>query len=330
MKIFTSICVALSLLCSIGKSASARNVELELSVTPIAKNVYGIISPFYGRPSHENSGWNSNSYFVVTEKGVLVFDTGSSELIGKEILKAVKSVTDQPVRWVVNSHSHADHWLGNAAFTDTGASILSTSLAIRTMKKDGRGDIEAFARTTEGATTPTRAKYPTSFLNRKEKRNLGGLEVEFIYSNDGHSPGDVLMWLPKQKIIFGGDVLNSEWMPIMTPRGKVANLIDTLNIVLEMKPSIVLPGHGKVATLAAVKRDRQLLGSVTQQISAALENGERADTIPAKVVAELHKEYKTLYRDYDNNIEYLVNMIFKKLIANRASRLARTTSRTNA
>jgi glyoxylase-like metal-dependent hydrolase (beta-lactamase superfamily II) len=50
---------------------------------------------------------------------VLLFDTGSSESIGDKIKKAIKSVTDQPVRWVINSHSHADHWLGNTAFTDT-------------------------------------------------------------------------------------------------------------------------------------------------------------------------------------------------------------------
>ena len=104
---------------------SAENSDFNFSAKPISKNVYSIISPSYGRPSAENKGWNSNSHFVVTSEGVLVFDTGSSQLIGKGIIKAIKSVTEQPIRWVVNSHSHADHWLGNAAFVDIGAEVIS-------------------------------------------------------------------------------------------------------------------------------------------------------------------------------------------------------------
>ena len=104
----------------VNKTLSA-NADFDFSVTPIADNVYSIVSPSHGRPTPENKGWNSNSHFVVTDNGVLVFDTGSSELIGEGIISAIKSVTNKPVRWVVNSHSHADHWLGNAAFADTGA-----------------------------------------------------------------------------------------------------------------------------------------------------------------------------------------------------------------
>jgi hypothetical protein len=83
-------------------SAWATKANVDFSVTPIAENVYSIVSPSFGLPTPENKGWNSNSHFVVTEKGVLLFDTGSSEVIGKEIKRAIKSVTDKPVLWVVN------------------------------------------------------------------------------------------------------------------------------------------------------------------------------------------------------------------------------------
>ncbi len=104
------IILTLGLIGLITNSAWAQNANFDFVVTPIAKNVYSIISPSFGLPTPENKGWNSNSHFVVTEKGVLLFDTGSSELIGNKIKSAIKSVTDQPVRWVINSHSHAGHW----------------------------------------------------------------------------------------------------------------------------------------------------------------------------------------------------------------------------
>jgi len=290
----------------------AANTFFDFSVIQNTENVYSIISPAYGRPSPENRGWNSNSHFIVTEKGVLVFDTGSSELIGNAIIKAIKSVTDQPVRWVVNSHSHADHWLGNAAFANAGAEVLSTRPSMTAMKDNGQKVVDAFARMTEGATGATHIYYPTSFLIQREQRNIGGMDVEFIFSNDGHSPGDVLMWLPKQKIIFGGDVLSSDWMPIMTPSGNIPNLIETLNAVIKLNPAIVLPGHGKVTTDKSVIRDVQFLTSVWQQVKEGHANGIKSVDITAQVINKLGPQYRELYKDLDSNIEYLVKMMYKK------------------
>jgi glyoxylase-like metal-dependent hydrolase (beta-lactamase superfamily II) len=279
-------------------------------VTPIAKNVYSIVSPSIGLPTPENKGWNSNCHFVVTKKGVLLFDTGSSELIGNKIKSAIKSVTDQPVRWVINSHSHADHWLGNAAFSNIGAEIFSTGSSIAAMKEDGQGVVDAFSRMTEGATGLTQTNYPTSLLLQKEKRSFGGLDVEFILSNDGHSPGDVLMWLPKQKIIFGGDVLSSDWMPIMTPRGNVPNLIATLNVVIELNPVAVLPGHGHTTTVKSVIRDAKFLNSVSQLLKNNYD--KKIDDNVIKIINELSPKYKELYQDFDESINYLVKTIYKK------------------
>ena len=290
----------------------AADAGFDFSVTPVNENVYSIISPSYGRPSPENRGWNSNSHFIVTKKGVLVFDTGSSELIGNEIIRAIKSVTVQPVRWVINSHSHADHWLGNAAFANAGAEVLSTGPSLAAMKEDGQGVVDAFSRMTEGATGSSNILYPTSLLAQKEKRKLGGVDVEFIFSNDGHSPGDILMWLPKQKIIFGGDVLSSDWMPIMTPRGNVPNLIDTLNAVVKLNPTIVLTGHGKVTTVKSVIRDAKLLDSVWKLVKEGHDNGKKSGDILSQVNSELGPEYSALYRDFDSNSEYLVQMMYTK------------------
>ncbi len=311
MKTFNKIKLAISLMGVLINSVWAANASFNFSVTPIAENVYSIVSPSLGLPTPENKGWNSNSHFVVTEKGVLLFDTGSSESIGNEIKKAIKSVTDKPVRWVINSHSHADHWLGNAAFTDTDAEIIASNLALTTMKEHGMGAVEFYSRVTKGTIGSTQLVYPTLLLTQEQKRNFGGVDIEFIFSNDGHSPGDILMWLPKQKIIFGGDVLSSDWMPIITGHGNVLSLIDTLSVIEKLNPDIVLTGHGRATTVKSLIRDADLLSSIWKQVKAGNEKGKKPNEILLDVSAKLGNKYSPLYKDFDLEIERHVKLMYK-------------------
>ncbi len=290
----------------------AESALFDFSVTPIADNVYSIVSPSFGLPTPENKGWNSNSHFVVTDKGVLLFDTGSSEIIGNEIKKAIKSVTKKPVRWVVNSHSHADHWLGNAGFTDTGAEIIASERAVRVMKEDGQGPVDAFSRMTKGATGTTHVKYPTLLLSQGEKRNIGGLDVEFILSNDAHSPGDILMWLPKQKILIGGDVLSSQWMPILTYHGNVPHLIETLYDVAKLNPEIVLTGHGNATSGKSIKRDADLVAGVWKRVKEGYGDNKKPAEIILAVSDELGPTYRPLYQNFDSEIKRHVELMYKR------------------
>jgi cyclase len=311
LKIFIKFLVILGMFGLMTNSTSAANISFDFSVTPIAENVYSIVSPSLGLPSPENKGWNSNSHFVVTEKGVLLFDTGSSESIGNEIKIAIKSVTDKPVRWVVNSHSHADHWLGNAAFTDIGAQIMTTNKVLTTMKTDGPGAVKFYSRVSKGTIGSTQLVYPTLLLAQGEKRNFGGVDIEFIFSNDGHSPGDVLMWLPKQKIIFGGDVLSSDWMPIITGHGNVSNLIDTLYTIAKLNPAVVLTGHGSATTVKSVIRDAGLLSNVWKLVKAGYEEDKKPNEILLDVRAKLGPKYSPLYKNFVSEIERHVKLMYK-------------------
>jgi glyoxylase-like metal-dependent hydrolase (beta-lactamase superfamily II) len=293
-------------------NAWADSALFDFSVTPIADNVYSIVSPSFGLPTPETKGWNSNSHFIVTDKGVLLFDTGSSEIIGNEIKKAIKSVTKKPVRWVVNSHSHADHWLGNAGFTDTGAEIIASERAVRVMKEDGQGPVDAFSRMTKGATGTTHVKYPTLLLSQGEKRNIGGLDVEFILSNDAHSPGDILMWLPKQKILIGGDVLSSQWMPILTYHGNVPHLIETLYDVAKLNPEIVLTGHGNATSGKSIKRDADLVAGVWKRVKEGYGDNKKPAEIILAVSDELGPTYRPLYQNFDSEIKRHVELMYKR------------------
>ena len=291
-------------------SSWAKNIKHDFVVTSITENVYSIVSPSIGLPTPENKGWNSNVHFVVTESGVLLFDTGSSQSIGYTIKKAIQTVTDLPVKWVVNSHSHADHWLGNEAFSDSVVEIIASEQSIATMNRYGEDDVAFYAKVTNGTIGTTQLKYPDVMLNHRQKRNFGGLEVEFIFGNGGHSPGDILMWLPKQKIIFGGDVLSSDWMPMITDHGNVPNLIDSLHEIAQLNPSIVLTGHGKATTAASVTRDAELLSSVWAQVRSGYKKGIKPEEIVIQVKAKLGSTYQPLYKDFASEIERHVELMY--------------------
>lgn len=212
---------------------------------------------------------------------------------------------------MINSHSHGDHWLGNAAFTDTMVEIITSNQALASMKEDGQGAVEFYSRVTKGTIGPTQLVYPTLLLAQEQKRNFGGVDIEFIFSNDGHSPGDILMWLPKQKIIFGGDVLSSDWMPIITGHGNVPNLINTLYTIAKLNPSIVLAGHGNATAVKSVKRDADLLSSVWKQVKVDYENDKKWNETLLDVSDKLGPIYSLLYKDFDSEIERHVKLMYK-------------------
>ena len=294
----------------IAQNSMAKNITSDFVVTPIAENVCSIVSPFIGLPTPDNTGWNSNVHFVVTNKGVLLFDTGSSEAIGNKIKNAIKTVTYLPVRWIINSHSHADHWLGNAAFSDTVVEIIASEQAITTMKKYGQDDVEFYAKVTNGTIGTTKLRYPNSILTQLQKRNLGGVDVEFIFSNGGHSPGDILIWLPKHKIIFGGDVLSSDWMPMITDQVNVPNLIDFFHKIAKLNPDIVLTGHGKAATVKSVTWDAEMLSNVWGLVRSDNKQGLMPNEILLHVKDKLGPKFKSLYKDFASEIERLVKLMY--------------------
>ena len=304
-----NILALLFLTCLISNCKKHNNKSEDYVVTSITQNVYSIISPNFGLPSPENKGWNSNSHFIITKKGVLLFDSGSSETIGNKIKKAIKTVTKLPVLWVVNSHSHADHWLGNSAFEN--AEIITSKEALVSMKKYGEEDVKFYNKVSKGTIGQTKLTYPTKVLNKEEKHIFGETEVEFLFPNNAHSNGDILMWLPKQKVIFGGDVLSSDWMPILINPSHVQQLINTLKTIAKLQPEFVLTGHGKPTIKQAIHRDIDLLTKVMKLVKDAHQLNKKQPEIESIVINELSNEFQSKYKNFNTEIKQYVTQLYK-------------------
>lgn len=121
------------------------------------------------------------------------------------------------------------------------------------------------------------------------------------------------MWLPDQKIIFGGDVLSSDWMPMVTDYKNVPNLISTLYVIANLNPNIVLTGHGKATTIESVKRDADFLSSIWKQVKTDFEKGKNSNEILEEIKVELGPKYNHLYKDFNSEINRHVNLMYKLL-----------------
>jgi len=235
----------LTLLWTVQVGATAAPQDYPMSPEAVAPGVYAVMTPARDFPNPENLGWNANMAFVVTGDGVLVVDTGSSETMGVALRQAIARVTDQPVRWIVNTHSHGDHWLGNHAFADEAPQIMAGTESAARMEAQADGWISSFNDMTGGATGETRTLYPDRMVDEDLELELGGTRVLLLPSGGSHSPGDLVVWLPETGVLIPGDVVYTDRAPSVWD-GRVAQWIGFMDRLIALEPRTVIPGHGRI------------------------------------------------------------------------------------
>jgi len=274
--------------------------EYKMSAKQIAPNVYAVLTPARDFPNPENKGWNSNTAFVVTADAVLLFDSGSSQTIGEALKRTIATVTDKPVRWIVNSHGHGDHWLGNAAFSRPDLAIFASETVTKRVRNESEDWIERFNRMTNGATGKSSVVVPNTLINERTEKVLGGVRVIFIPSGDSHSPGDIVAWMPEQRVLLTGDVVYSDRMP-STFDAKVQTWIKFLGELEQLKPKVVVPGHGGLGDVATIRRQRELFQDLWAAVKAGFDAGKTDFEMRPDVSRALAK-YRKYYPGFDEKL----------------------------
>lgn len=307
-----ALLTSLSLYTMAAISATVATVsDYKMKPQMIADNVYAVITPVLDFPNEKNKGWNSNSAFVVTPEGVLVFDTGSSAIIGKALRRTIATVTDKPVKWVINSHGHGDHWLGNVSVADKGAEIISTDKVKARIEKEGMDWADRLKRMTKGVTGDTEPMAPNKIINGKSSRDFGGIKVELIPSGSSHSPGDVLAWLPQQKVLLSGDVVYTDRLPSVF-ESNMQQWIKFLGELENLKPAIVVPGHGEVGNLSDITFMKNYLKDFWQVMYKGYEAGKSDFEMRADVVKVLGK-YKQRFIGFDKYIGNDISNVYLRV-----------------
>jgi len=195
---------------------------------------------------------DSNAMAIVTTEGVVLVDTGNNTTDTRALLKQVQSVTKQPVRYVIITQNHNDHSGGAALFSPPAITIVHERVA----KQWGSlrpNQITAWRRRFPERAAALAQLTPTQTIQTVGDRftlRLGGKEIQTIYVPDEYNPGDIAVWLPKERILHGSMAAYKDRHPDIRPdysHGTTEGLLKQLKAYITLRPEIVVPAHGPVS-----------------------------------------------------------------------------------
>lgn len=231
----------------------AARADYQPVAEKVVDNVYAIVGPL-GQRSMDNDGLNANFGFVVTAKGVILIDSGASRLGAEKIAAAIAGVTRQPVRWVINTGSQDHRWLGNAYFAGRGAEVIALARTAATQAEYAAQHMEGLQRVLGDRMRGTKPLPAPKTVADAGTLELGGETLELAYT-DAHFPGDALVWLPKQRVMFSGDLVFVDRLLGVLPGSSVQHGQQAFRALAALAPAHIVPGHGRVCDLAQAQRE---------------------------------------------------------------------------
>lgn len=218
-------------------------------------------------------GDGGNVAVYLTEEGVILVDD-KYERDHDGILEKVKSVTSQPVKYVISTHYHADHSGGNAKFLPT-AEILSTVNA----RKNIVGHVQSNA---PAGVLPARIVFTT-----EASVFLGGKEARAVYVGRGHTNGDAVVYFPALRTLHTGDLMAGSTPLIDYPGGgSVAEWAGTLDQAMKLDFDTVIPGHGPVTNKAGLLTYRNNVEKLRNRAAGLIREGKSQDEVGKVMTAE--------------------------------------------
>lgn len=254
--------------------AWASTASAQIEIQKMSDQVYALVGDMDQR-SPENLGNNSTHGVVVLKDGVLLIDSGGSYLGAEALDKAIKTITNKPVKWVINSGSQDHRWLGNGYFKQKGAQIYSSERALQD-QKSGCGQMLAMMENFIGKDKMqgTACVYADQTFSDKVSLVLSGEKFELHHVGPGHTKGDFFTWMPSEKTVFAGDIVFNDRALGIQYTKDVKGWISTFEALAEFNPQWVVPGHGKAGNLAKARKDTyDYLVFLRDEVSRILDEG---------------------------------------------------------
>lgn len=254
--------------------------DQSLSLKKVTENVWSIVGPLNNR-TKENLGNNATFGFVVTKEGVVLIDSGGSLKGAKALHKIIKTVTNKPIRYVINSGGQDHRWFGNDYFSSQGAKIISSEAARKDHKaRSGMQWTMLESRIGKEGIKGTNEKFADITFKDDYKFTLGNVKFEIYFRGQAHTPGDAFIWLPQSKVMFTGDIVYTERMLGIGEQSNSKSWLHVFNSMAGFKPRYLIPGHGSPTTLdIAIKDTGSYLSYLRNTISIFIESGGGAHEI---------------------------------------------------
>jgi len=273
-------------------SASALAAGIPAAqVAKVNDRIYALLGP-NDLPTKANQGYMVNSTLIIGDTGAIVIDTGFTDEIGAHLAREVAKLTKKPVKIIINTHHHGDHTFGNSAFP--GARVISSEMC-RKLLIENEGEWLDMIQGVLGRKLPNTRAVPASevYANKtKTDVTLDGVKLTFWVPEAAHTAGDMMIWLPDDKVLVGGDILVNQTVPVFRD-AQVKKWIETLAEVKLMPAKTIIPGHGPLMTTQDVAKLHERMA----KLYAGIEAGYKAGLTDSEIRKKLDlSQWKPLHR----------------------------------
>ncbi|MEI7548484.1 MAG: MBL fold metallo-hydrolase [Actinomycetota bacterium] len=296
-------------------ASQADLVEKKVSFDKLSEHAYA-----YTAEGDPNTG------IVVGDDAVMVIDAQATPVMAQDVIRRIREVTDKPIRYVVLSHYHAVRVLGATGYKAEHiiASRDTRDLIVERGEQDMKSEIERFPRLFRAVESVPGLTWPTLVFEQRMTLWLGKLEVEIMQLGRGHTKGDTVVWLPQEKILFSGDLVEYD----ATPYTGDAYLTDwpaTLDAVAALGPLQLVPGRGATRrTPAAVAAGLDGTRAFVTEMFAAVKKGVAAGkdlrSVYKETYAALHPKFGH-WVIFDHCLPFDVTRAYDEATAHRDPRI---------
>jgi glyoxylase-like metal-dependent hydrolase (beta-lactamase superfamily II) len=222
-------------------ASQADTAPKKITFQKLSKNCYAFTAE--GDP---------NTGVIVGDDAVMVIDAQATPLMAREVIRRIRGVTSKPIRYVVLTHYHAVRVLGASAYK--AEHIIASEATLELIRERGEADMKSeigrFPRLFRGADSIPGLTWPTIAFKGEMTLFMGGLEVRVIHPGAGHTAGDTIVWVPSQRVLFSGDLVEFE-AGVYTGDAHLEAWPATLEKLRALKPQALVPGRGPALTTPA-------------------------------------------------------------------------------
>jgi glyoxylase-like metal-dependent hydrolase (beta-lactamase superfamily II) len=239
-----------------------------------------------------------NTGIIIGDDAVMVIDTQATPIMAQDVIRRIREVTDKPIKYVLLSHYHAVRVLGATAYEPEHiiASQDTYDLIVERGEQDKASEIARFPRLFQNVeSVPDGMTWPTMTFTGKMTLWLGKLEVQILQLGRGHTKGDTVAWLPQEKILFSGDLVEFD----ATPYAGDAYFQDwpqTLDAIAALKPEKLVPGRGAALQTpeqvqAGLSGTRAFVSDLYASVKAGASEGKALRQVYEETFARLQPSY---------------------------------------
>ena len=290
--------------------------EKKISFTKLSEHAYA-----YTAEGDPNSG------IVIGDNAVMVIDTQATPVMAQDVIRRIREVTDKPIKYVMLSHYHAVRVLGASAYAPEHiiASQDTLDLIHERGEQDKASEIGRFPRLFQAVeSVPPGMTWPTLTFSGKMTLWLGKLEVQLIQLGRGHTKGDTVVWLPQERILFSGDLVEFD----ATPYAGDAYFSDwptTLDKIAALKPAKLVPGRGaaletEAQVAAGLTGTRNFIADVFANVKAGAAAGKDLKTVYQEALASIRPKYGH-WVIFDHCMPFDVSRAYDEATAHRDPRI---------